>query len=118
MSLTDLQVKRLKPPQKGQKTYYDPGLSGFGVRVSQGGSKTFVVLYGKKRQRRSLGRYPEISLAEARILAKQVQAEIALNDSNPSISRSDILFQTAVEWFLEETKVEPKPRRLVNIVDC
>ena len=120
MSLTDLQVKRLKPPQKGQKTYYDPGLPGFGVRVSQGGSKTFVVLYGKKRHRRSLGRYPDISLAEARILAKQVQAEIALSELSPSINRSDILFQTAVELFLEETKSRTKAktvgeyRRLLN----
>ncbi|WP_461459190.1 Arm DNA-binding domain-containing protein, partial [Parasphingorhabdus sp.] len=71
MSLTDLQIRRLKVPEKGQKTYYDPGLPGFGVRVSQGGSKTFVVVYGKDRRRRSLGRYPELSLSDARILAKR-----------------------------------------------
>jgi hypothetical protein len=71
MSLTDLKIKRLKAPDTGQKTYYDSPLPDFGVRVSQGGTKTFVVLYDRERRRRSLERYPELSLSKAHLPARQ-----------------------------------------------
>lgn len=112
MSLTDLQIKRLKAPEKGQKTYYDPGLPGFGVRVSQGGAKTFVVVYGKDRRRRSLGRYPDLSLSEARILAKRAQADIALDELKPSLDLPVVAFETAREKFLADTEARTKPRTI------
>ena len=110
MSLTDLQIKRLKTPEKGQKTYYDPGLPGFGVRVSQGGAKTFVVVYGKDRRRRSLGRYPGLSLSEARNLAKRAQADIALDELKPSPDLPVVSFEAAREKFLIDTEARTKPR--------
>lgn len=110
MSLTDLQIKRLKAPESGQKTYYDPSLPGFGVRVSQGGTKTFVVLYGKDRRRRSLGRYPDLSLSEARLLAKQAQVDIALDEQNPNQFLPRISFETARAKFLLDSESRTKPR--------
>jgi integrase len=110
MSLTDLQIKRLKAPEKGQKTYYDSALPGFGVRVSQGGSKTFVVLYGKDRRRRSLGRYPDLTLAEARMLAKQAQLDITLDDRHPKLSLPKVSFDAARTKFLSDCEARTKPR--------
>ncbi|MFZ7093728.1 tyrosine-type recombinase/integrase [Primorskyibacter sp. 2E233] len=112
MSLTDLQIKRLKAPERGQKTYYDPGLPGFGVRVSQGGAKTFVVVYGKGRRRQSLGRYPDVSLSEARILAKRAQADIALDDLTPSQDLPEVSFETARDKFLADTEARTKTRTI------
>ncbi|WP_323771763.1 tyrosine-type recombinase/integrase [Antarctobacter sp.] len=112
MSLTDLQIRRLKAPEMGQKTYYDPGLPGFGVRVSQGGSKTFVVVYGKDRRRRSLGRYPELSLSDARILAKRTQADFALDVVSPSQDLPAIPFEAAREKFLADTETRTKTRTI------
>ncbi|MFO6466236.1 tyrosine-type recombinase/integrase [Jannaschia sp. KMU-145] len=120
MSLTDLQIKRLKVPERGQKTYYDPSLRGFGVRVSQGGTKTFVVLFGPDRRRRSLGRYPDISLAEARVLAKQAQLDIALEALHPKVSVPKLTFPIARTKFLSDCETRTKPhtvgeyRRLLN----
>lgn len=37
-TLTEITLRNLKPPERGQKT--DDNLTGFGVRVSQGGTKT------------------------------------------------------------------------------
>lgn len=110
MSLTDLQIKRLKAPETGQKTYYDNALPGFGVRVSQGGTKTFVVLYGKDRKRRSLGRYPDLSLAEARLLAKQAQVDITLDDRHPKSSLPKVSFDAARTKFLSDCEARTKPR--------
>lgn len=61
--LTDIQVQKLPVPDKGQKTYWEEG---FGVRVSQGGSKTFVLMHGKERRLTTLGKYPAMSLKTAR----------------------------------------------------
>ena len=110
MSLTDLQIKRLKAPATGQKTYYDSSLRGFGVRVSQGGTKTFVVLYGKDRRRRSLGRYPDLSLADARHLAKQAQVDITLDELNPKVSLPKVKFTAARAKFLSDCETRTKPR--------
>jgi len=99
-------------PEKGQKTYYDPGLPGFGVRVSQGGAKTFVVVYGKDRRRRSLGRYPYLSLSEARILAKRAQADIALDERRPSLDLPVVSFEMARKKFLADTEARTKPRTI------
>ena len=43
--LTDITIKSLKPPERGQLTYTDDALPGFGVRVSQGGVKSFVLVH-------------------------------------------------------------------------
>jgi len=61
MRLTDLQIKRLQPPEQGQRTVFDEALPGFGVRISQGGSKSFIVMYGKKRRLKTIGRYPALT---------------------------------------------------------
>lgn len=107
MSLTDLRIRKLKAPEKGQKTYFDEAQKGFGVRVSQGGTKTFIVLQGKARKRKTLGKYPDLSLAEARILAKRAQADLALEapvlDKLPTMP-----FSEACERFLKDAETRTK----------
>ena len=66
LGLTDIAIKALPIPTTGQKTYFDDQLPGFGVRVSQGGYRSFVVMFGPKRQLHTLGRYPTTSLKDAR----------------------------------------------------
>ncbi|MCB9947250.1 MAG: tyrosine-type recombinase/integrase [Rhodospirillaceae bacterium] len=110
MSLTDLQIRKLKAPAKGQKTYFDDALSGFGVRVSQGGTKTFIVLHGKARTRRTIGRYPEMSLSEARNVAKRTQADMALDGVHDVKDAPTISFAEAQAKFLGDCDVRTKPR--------
>jgi integrase len=93
--LTDISVKALTPPQKGQLTYWDDG-SPLGVRVSQGGAKSFVVLLGSG-QRHTIGRYPTIKLADARDEAKRVLAEHTLGRHRPP----SIRFAEALDLFVE-----------------
>ncbi len=63
--LTDKQLKALKA---GRSIYEVADRQGLSVRVSRGGSVTFQYRYriGGKPERLRLGRYPEMSLAEAR----------------------------------------------------
>jgi hypothetical protein len=68
ITLSDSGLRSLKPPTKGQLSYWDKTLPTFGVRVSQGGSKTFVV--NRHNSLITIGRFPVISLSEARTEAK------------------------------------------------
>src|SRR5258708_15628150 len=78
MQLTDISIRNLKAPEKGQTTYSDDGLPGFGVRVSQGGTKTFVLVYGRARRRATIGRVGVIKLKDARDRARHILAERTL----------------------------------------
>ena len=64
MKLTDIAVRALPVPEKGQRDFWDDTIPSFGIRVSQGGSRTWVLMQGGSRK--SPGRYPLISLSEAR----------------------------------------------------
>jgi Arm DNA-binding domain len=77
-NLTDITVSNLRPPDMGQKLYADGVVKGLYVRVSQGGSKSFVLVEGKERRFRTLGRHGVVSLAEARTAAKRILAERTL----------------------------------------
>lgn len=67
IKFTDLSIKNLKVSKR--ETFYCEGLDGFGIRVTPKGTKTWILLYrfeGQIPQRHTIGRYPKISLAEAR----------------------------------------------------
>ena len=95
MRLTDIVLRNLPPPERGQKTYPDDTLSGFGIRVSQGGTKTFTLLVGRTRERITIGRFPVIGLADARTEAKRLLAERTLGKHRPHRAK----FETALEQF-------------------
>jgi len=96
MKLTDLSIRVLKAPAKGQATYLDNGLKGFGVRVSQGGTKSFVLVHGKSRERITIGRYPVISLADARTAARRILAEETLGQHRAKAVRFEDAFDLYV----------------------
>jgi len=88
---TDLAVKALKAPPSGQTTYWDRSLPGFGIRISRGGTRTWTVVHGQNRRRITIGRYPAVSLQEARADAKRILAEVALTGTVTSIRFEDAL---------------------------
>ncbi len=97
-NLTDLTIRSLTPPLKGQRDYFDDALAGFGVRVSQGGSRSFFLFTGKKknRERKSIGRWGVITLAQARAEAKRILAERTLGHHKPktmTFSAALVLFE-------------------------
>ena len=111
MRITDLMIQKLKPADGAarQKTYFDETLKGFGIRVSMGGSKSFVLIYGKGRNTKTLGRYPDLSLAEARKKAKQVQGELASMTEPELAVYLSPNFNEARERFLDDAKSRLKP---------
>jgi integrase len=111
-ALTDALVRASKPPAHGQLTITDSTLQNFALRLSQGGSKTFVVLLGKGK-RHTIGHYPTITLSEARSAAKRILAERELGKIIPD----RIAFDDAVADFLADCKKRVRPRTLKNYAD-
>jgi integrase len=103
IDLSDAGLRSFKAPLKGTVDYWDTKLPGFGCRVSQGGAKSFILKLHNSR--RAIGRYPLISLSEARVEAKRLLAEKTLGKVRPQ-SKS---FPAAVTEFLEEKATRRRP---------
>ena len=103
MKFTEISIKRLKLPESGRKIFFDDSLPGFGLRVAKK-SKTFVVLYGQGEGRRykTLGRYPDLSLADAR---KEAKTQMV----NGSSVRGSAKFPDVVDEFLDDCENHNRP---------
>lgn len=108
MRLTDAAIQKLKASHNGnlkQRTYFDNVVKGFGLRVSVGGTKSFVLMHGKRRRLETLGRYPDLSLADARRKAKE---RIGLVVKPGHHDYPSIAFSDARERFLEDARMRTK----------
>lgn len=105
-SLSDLSVRALKAPARGQTTIWDKN-SPLGIRISAGGTKTYIVLIGSGK-RKAIGSAAVISLAEARAEAKRILAEKTLGLTKKP---SAINFETAVPLFLEDNYKNVRGKR-------
>lgn len=108
--LTDLTIKNLKITGK-QYAVTDDQLPNFGVRVGGGGSISFFVMYRVhgRRRRDTLGRYPVLTVSEARKLARQRLARIIV-DGKYADAPAVMTFAEAVEDFFKlycETQNKP-----------
>lgn len=103
--LTDLSVRALKAPARNATTVWDKN-SPVGVRVTQNGIKTFIVMIGSGR-RRAIGRTNVLTLVEARAEAKRILAEKTLGITKKV---ANVKFVAAVQNFLDENYKGKSPR--------
>ncbi len=108
VALSDPTIRALQPLARGQITYWDKSLPGFGVRVSPGGAKTFVLVHGPERRRTTVGRYPTISLKEARGEARRMLAERTLGIAEDKVRT--VTFAEARAHFLTAKAQSTRPR--------
>jgi integrase len=79
MKLTQHFVETAKPPQIGQEFFRDDALTGFALRVTANGAKSFIWegrVKGRPR-RITLGQYPDLTVLLARKKALEIRAGIA-----------------------------------------
>ena len=79
--ITDRAIQELPLPENGNRIIYDSEVSGFGIRVTAGGAKSFILNYridGRER-RYTIGAYGrnEWSVAAARKRAGELRKEIS-----------------------------------------
>ncbi len=101
LHLTDASVRSLKPTTKQEK-HWDTKTRGFGIRVN-GHTKTWIVMYGVKRTLKTLGRYPDVTLAAAR------QQALTYLATKPEVIVSP-KFEPTIKLFLDEHYADKAPR--------
>ena len=109
IELSDAGLRSLQPPDAGTVDYWDRKLPAFACRVSQGGTKTFILKLHNSR--RAIGRYPTITLSEARIEARRLLAEKTLGRTRPQV----ITFEKALQVFLDEKRKSRRPRTVADL---
>ena len=103
MRFTDISIRKLKPTDS-QSVAYDDALPNFGIRYGKR-TKTFFVKLGKSRSIKSIGRYPDLSLSDARREAKRLL-------SSDVSSRAPKSLKVAVALFSQDAKDRLSPKTL------
>ena len=114
MKLTKSRVDKLQPNGK-DFFVWDDEISGFGIRVSPKGTKTYIIQYRFKgrTQRVTIGRTGSVTADEARKAAKIMFGDIAKGKS-PALEaqknhRSPTLNVVTLRFFDEHVSVKLKP---------
>src|SRR4249920_2609890 len=100
--LTAAGISRIKPPDAGQVDHFDTGYPGLALRISYGGSRSWVYFYrwqGKQR-RLTLGSWPALDLAEARDAWRGVRKKLA-NGEEPTAAAAiaaDLFADVVADW--------------------
>jgi hypothetical protein len=96
-SITDALIRNLKPPVAGRLEVSDPSCRGLCLRVTAGGTKTFGFRSrppgGGRPQRLTLGRYPDLSLRNARANADKLRQAI-IAGKNPFAKKQGAFART------------------------
>ena len=110
LHLTDLGLRKLSQPESGQVTFWDSSTPGFGVRGSAK-SKSYVVMFGPKRQLKTLGRYPGLALADARKQAKR-----SLSTFEPDTEHAqDFDYDEVVAEYISRLQATAAPEHLHGV---
>jgi integrase len=88
LNFTKVSLKALPLPPPGKReTYHDLKTNGLQIRITNSGAKTFSVYRwvkgSSKPERITLGRFPDLSVEQARSMAAEINATIAKGD-NPA----------------------------------
>ena len=92
-------VAAIKPIDK-QTDWWDANQSGFGIRVTPKGKKTWTMMYRHQRRlkRFTLGRYPALSLAEALKKFEQATGDLA-KDIDPANAKDALRASSTFKEF-------------------
>jgi integrase len=111
--LTDTVVRSLTPPASGQRVVWDSTLSRFGLRLSAGGSRAWVVKYKVRGRSRwlTLGTYPLVPLSDARAKAREALASVVQGADPVGQRRAEREAPTFEELASEYVERHAKPKK-------
>jgi integrase len=124
MKLTAATLQKLKlPVGAADKIFFDDGLSGFGLRVRDGGKRTWIAQYrvGTKQRRVTLGTVDNLDPQAARQRAKDVLSKVHLG-GDPQAEKAERRAQASVtvgvmveRYLAERAAKRLKPRSFEEV---
>jgi integrase len=101
--LTAAAVGRIKPPVAGQVDHFDAGYPGLALRISYGGSRSWVYFYRwhGKQKRLTLGSWPALELGQARDVWREARKRLASGQepiASPPLVGVDDFTSVVAEW--------------------
>jgi integrase len=124
MKLTRVNVERLAlPAGVNDRIVFDDGLPGFGLRIRDGGKRTWIVQYrvGAKQRRVTLGTVETLNADEARKRARNALSKVHLGH-DPQLEKGETRTQAAItlasiaERYLEVRAANRlKPKTLAEV---
>jgi len=113
INFTKAKIEGLPLPEKGWTYYYDFKVQGLGIGVGSTGKKSFI-LYHKisgRPERITLGRYPDLSIEQARGKASEINSAIAKGANPARIKRGERAELTFTDLFEEYLERHSKPNK-------
>lgn len=117
--ITKSYVDKLSTPETGQTFMRDSELKGFAIRITSTGAKSFILekrIDGKVK-RLTLGRYPELTVEQARKEAHKLLGQIAMGLNPPAEKKSAALQGTTLQQAFDDfiaTRKKLKARTLYD----
>ena len=112
-ALTERRIRAAKPRAEAW-TLWDADIKGFGVRVTPAGTKSYLLMYraGGRLRRWTFGRVAEMSLTDARHIARKEMALIRLGRGDPARNRQEASAAPTVGDGLKRYFAEYAPARV------
>lgn len=112
IALTDRFVAGVKQ-DRGQRDHFDSHARGLALRVADSGLKTWCLFFTSprdgRRTRSTIGRYPEITLAEARARALEARQHLSAGIDPRDVAHGVMTVRQLVEAYLVK-RVRPRLR--------
>ena len=123
--LTARTVENITPPLSGRVEYFDNAMPGFALRVSDKGTKSWVLFFrlGGRLRRFTVGTYPNFSLAQAREEARNA-LQMMEKGEDPIESRNEAkrrlknpdTVEAVVAEFIEKYHIRDRENRTADEV--
>ena len=112
--LTELAIRKAKPTGK-RYDLFDASVRGLGLRVATSGTKSWFMMrrFNGRMIRTTFGRYPELTLAIARLKAPSVLADMA--DGQTAGQRRTDLFSVVLDEWLKKDQAKNKSVHQVRV---
>ena len=112
--MTELAIKKAKPAEQ-RYDLFDASLSGLGLRVATSGTKSWFIMrrFKGRMPRSTFGRYPDLTLANARLKAPQIFADMA--DGLMQGQRRTDLFMAVLDEWLKKDQAKNKSVQKVRV---
>lgn len=105
VKLTERIIKSLPNPLGGNTVTWDSELSGFGIRITRNGARSFILNYRNQagiQRRLTIGGFPTLSATAARLRARELKAQVELGGDPLEAKRTrrgEVSFGELVDLF-------------------